>query len=1014
MVMERTKARKRNGINGTRIWMRLTALVICLVMLTGGAGAENLFDEQPASEESIRDVTEYTLYDTLNDGTNQVVNADPAVPENAELTEYSYTPLDVTLVLDVSGSMDATTRGGQQVLTLAQEAAKIFVTTLFSLSAPSRIGLIAFDSGVYRLTQGSLGLSEENELIRKIRSTVPGSATNTGGALEEAERLLSDMQRPDTRQVVILLTDGIPVGDGDPDQYAISAGNALKRDNRLIYTIGLVGALGNGEKKTARKVLNAGYETRYFEVDNQNGGANVQRNMGSYNAYSGADYASMMAGIFQAIVMSATDQTGMSRSYSGWIDGNMEIRVTDSSGKGYLSSSPLDYNDTAPFGSLSVVGEDKNQKILTLKDGHYVIMMRGTRTGKSNYSLSMVNGYSMIPETLDEAKDVITHPAHVLKYEIDEDRITKTDLSWEPLDHTATDPFTGEATRGSEIAAAGRVASKGSLYSWMSKNAASVMNVNTGLYVQALAVSEDGEWVLAATSDKEGRTVRGWLPAATVQTEGYVPVLITDEAKTYAVNQTVAGRAAPMNTAAEVRELKAGETVTGIHAERDVYGREWAYVLTESKKAQAVYVPADTLEGWTILCPEGFRIGYASPVPVWEKSFGGNGYTEFMWVASELNGKGVAVSGRTSSSAAPLKAKYGNRDALAMILTPEGEIDRSNVLGGSGDMDSFHCIVPAEDGYYVSGVTRSNNKDFEGIWDESTFTGNRAATHKRTNALIGKLNQDLSIAWMKSFGVGSVSFGFDMAVETADGKIAGCGWLTKNTGFADSGRGGQDFLVMKLTKDGQLSDWTVLGSSAEDVPDSAAPTDDGGLMLAGLSGNDARIFVLGPGLEETGGMTYGGSGNDLFDNVRNLGDGSYLVTGMTEMNGSSDFWAMQVDEGGRMIWQKTYGGSGKEEVCGTAVLPDGTLLIVGYTESTDGTVQGSTGKGKDAWAVCIDRMGRLLWQYTAYLAGNDWFNAAAVDPADGGIVLVGTRECKNDKSAKGYAVKLMPPETMEP
>ena len=1011
MRMERTKITKRMG---TEVRRRLAAMLICLVMLTGGAGAENLFDEEPASEKSIRNVTEYSLTETLDDGTNQVVNAEITAPEDAELTEYSYTPLDVALVLDVSGSMSAITRGGQQVLTLAQEAARIFVTTLFNLSAPSRIGLIAFDDGVYRLTSGSLGLSEENELIREIRGTVPGGSTNTGGALEEAGRLLADMGRPETRQVVILLTDGIPVGSGDPDQYAINAGNALKRDNRLIYTIGLVGALDDTDKKTARKVLNAGYETRYFEVDNMNGGANMQRNMGRYNAYSGADYASMMAGIFQAIVMSATDQTGDSRSYSGWIDGNMEIRVTDGSGKGYLSSALLDYCDAAPFGSLSVVGEDKNQKILTLKDGHYEIMLRGTRTGKSSYNLSMVTGYSMIPETLEEARDEVTHPALVLKYEIDEGQITRTDLSWEPLDHQATDPFTGEATRGSEIAAAGRVAAKGSLYGWMSKKAAAVLNVSKGTYVQALAVSEDGEWILAAAADKEGRTVRGWLPAGAVKTEGYVPTLIADEEKTYTLSRTVTGRAAPMDTAAEVREIKAGEQVTGIHAERDVYGQEWAYVLTESKKAQAVYVPADALEGWTEICPEGFRIGYASPVPVWEKSFGGKGYTDFMWAASETSGSGVAVSGRTSSSAAPLKAKYGNRDALAMILTPEGEISRSNVLGGTGDMDSFHCIVPAEDGYYVSGVTRSNNKDFDSIWDGSTFSGSRGATHKRTNALIGKLNPDLSIAWMKSFGAGNVSFGFDVAVGTADGQIAGCGWLTKNSGFADGGRGGQDFLVMKLTGDGQLTNWTVLGGGEEDVPDSAAPTDDGGLMLAGKSGNSARLFVLGSGLEETGGVTYSGSGEVLFDNVRNLGDGSYLATGMTGMNGSSDFWAMQVDEGGRMIWQKTYGGSGKEEVCGTAVLPDGTLLIVGYTESTDGTVMGSTGTGKDAWAVCIDRMGRLLWQYTAYLAGNDWFNAAAVDPADGGIVLVGTRENKSDKNAKGYAVKLIPPTAAEP
>ena len=106
---------------------------------------------------------------------------------------------------------------------------------------------------------------------------------------------------------------------------------------------------------------------------------------------------------------------------------------------------------------------------------------------------------------------------------------------------------------------------------------------------------------------------------------------------------------------------------------------------------------------------------------------------------------------------------------------------------------------------------------------------------------------------------------------------------------------------------------------------------------------------------------------------------------------------------------ETYGGSGKEEVCGTTVFPDGRCLLVGYTSSTDGVVQGGTGNGKDAWAVCIDAQGRLLWQFTSSLAGDDYFNSAALDPADGGIVLCGTCEYKSDKNAKGYAVKILPP-----
>ncbi len=991
-------------------------LLMCLCLFTGPAGADNLFDDE-ASDETIQEVTEDSLIDTLNTENDAVVNADPAEPSDDQLTEYSYTPLDVVLVLDVSGSMSSLVGSGQQVITLAQEAASIFVSTLFSLSSPSRIGIVAFDDSIYRLTDTSMGLTDENTLVQMIRATRPNGATNTGGAFEEAASLLDDMQRSNTRQVVIMLTDGLPVGDGDPNQYAISAGNALKKDGRFIYTIGLVGGLSDGEKKTARSVLNAGYETRYFEVDNissANGPRCKMTDMGSYTAVVGVDFEAMLSGIMDniAVVTSLSDIEGL--SVSCLVGSNLELRITDDSGSGCLSSAWLDYSESAPFGSMSVFG-DSEQKIATLPAGKYTITMRGSRTGKASYQISGLTGSSMIPKLLFEENDINTHPAQVLRFDIDGDSVIKTDLSWDPLDHTATDPFNGQPTRGSEIAVPGKVSGKTNLYAWKDKKAAVLGSVSKGAYVQVLACSEDGSWLLVAAADKEGRTSRGWMERSAVTSDGYIPTLIQDEEKAYTVSETVVSRTAPAISAPEGRKVKQGETLTAIHAERDAADEEWVYGLLGDKKATAVYLPANALENWTSVSPSGFRIGYAMPTLVWQKTFGGNGYTELMWAASELNGSGVAVSGRTDSSAKPLKAKNGGRDALAMTLTPDGEIEKSTVLGG-GDVDSFHCILPAADGYYVSGITRSNNKDFANTWDNETYSGKKKDKTGRSNALIGKLKPDLSVDWMKSFGTGDVSFGFDMVVQTTDGDVVGCGWLTKNKGFVHEGAGGQDFLLVKLTDRGDYVTSTALGDRMEDVPDSAAATDDGGVMIVGKSSDgrsdQGRIFILDGNLQQTNSVTYGGVKDDLFDNIRNLGDGSYIVTGMTaSYTSSTDYWAMQIDADGKMIWSKTYGGTGTEEVCGTALLPDGTSLLVGYTTSTDGIIQGATGTGKDAWAVCIDKSGRVLWQYAAGLPGDDWFNAAAVDPVDGGIVLVGVRDAKG-KNAKGYAVKLIPPQVL--
>ncbi len=998
---------------------KVLCLLLSMVMLSQAASATNLWDEAPASDETVESGTEEAIEQSIDQADGQLVNPDPDHSfTDAQATEYSYTPLDVVLVLDTSGSMGEHARGGQEIISLAQEAAAIFVETLFGLSAPSRIGLVAFESDAHQLTGGFLGLTDETGLKQMIRSTYASGQTNTGGAFRLARQMLNTGKRTDARQVVVMLTDGIPVGSGDPVRTAIEEGRALGNTDTLVYTIGLVGALSDQDKQITRSVLHDGYEVRYFEVDSRGSGSTAYTDAGGYTYIAADDIARGLSDVFKSICMSAISDDEESGIYSLWVDETMEIRVAEKNGTDYLSSDPMDYRESAGFGRLNIVGEGKSSKSVTLRDGDYIITLRGNTTGRGSYGITRLQGYRMRPTALAEAKNANTHPAQVLRFDLHGDTCEMTDLSWDPLDHTATDSFTGKPTRGSETAASGRISKADKLYAWRSRKAVSLLSLAGGAFVQVLASDADASWYLCAIPDKDGKLTRGWVPAQVLKVDGYVPVLVQDPEKTFRVTETSDAMNAPAETSSSARTVKKGEKVTAIHAERDIEGREWAYVLLEGKKEQAAWIPASSLDGWESVSPEGFRIGYALPTLVWQTTTGGKGFTEFMWAASQKDGSGTVLSGRTSSSSGSIRAKYKNRDALALLLSPEGTIETSTVVGGTGDMDSFHCIVPVDDGFFVSGVTRSNDKDFAGIWDRETFSGSTGKTSKRSSALIGKLNPDLSIDWLKSFGVGSKSYGFDMVVETADGMIAGSGWLTADSSFLLRGNGKQDFLIMKFDREGNLLDCNNYGGSDDDVPDSAVATGDGGLILVGSLGGvghaTGQIFVTDSALRQINRLTYGGSQDDTFDNIRDLGDGTYIVTGFTASYSSSfDFWAMQIDAMGRMIWSKTYGGSGREEVCGTTVFPNGSILLVGSTTSTDGNVHGGTGKGKDAWAVCIDPTGRILWQFTGSLAGDDYFNSAAIDPADGGIVLCGTCEYKSDKNAKGYAVKIMPPEPVQ-
>ena len=966
---------------------RLIALLLCL-MLPFGALAEGYSD-------AVEGVTDYTVYEAA-DTIGHITNADGM----EEPAEFAVTPLEVALVLDCSGSMGLSNPvNNKSLLSYAQDAAIAFCKTLFAINPDSRVSVVCYDTNV-RTVRGMTGIDERDQLSADIRNITLGGNTNTGGGFAHTTALLDQNAMPGRQRVVLLLSDGLAnEGVGDPVQYAVQQGTEAARSS-LVYTIGLVGGMSEQDRKYTRSTLAAGYETRYFEVD--------------FNEV--ADITTSLTGAFMAIAMSGSMRDDDSLSYRLWVDGGMDLRIEDGTGE-YLSSALWDYVDTASFGSFFIVGDAMDQKMVILRGGSYRITLHGSTTTTGRYTLTELRGAS-IDETSLLDRQLQTHPAMCHVITLADGAATVADESYEPLDIYAVDPFTGERTRGLETAASGALKEDANALGMPKKDGEQLGKLRKGAYVQVLAQDSEAGYLLTVFADKNGQACRGWVLAKSVTVTGYVPEMIWLSVEaTLASN--VEARRCPMTAAPSSGQHSADAAVTVRHAERDTSGNEWLYVQPEGKKSY-VYVPAEAVRGWTPQTAATFRLGYATAQLMWRATVGSSGFTEVMWSIPQKDGAGVVLSGRTSSGKAPFSKSRGGRDAFALMIDSYGTVETA-VSAGGGDLDSYHCIIPAEGGYYVSGVSRSNDGDFTGIWDPSSYTGKSSKTTNRTNALIGRLNEDFSINWLKSFGSGDVSYGFDVVIELADGNIAGCGWMTQSSKGTQRGYGRQDFYVVKMTPDGQVLQVANFGGSSDDVPDSAVATPDGGIIMVGCrynNGNaDGWILVLDSSLNIVSQCSYGGSGEDIFDNVRMLSDGTYLVTGFTNSpsgngvgvpKGGSDFWAMNIDSLGRSIWVKRYGGSGDEELCGTTVLDDGICLLVGYTRSKDGDVLGADARAKDAWAICIDESGRLLWQYATGLNGNDYFNTATVDPLDGGYVLAGTCENTNDSNAKGLVVKLLP------
>lgn len=142
-------------------------------------------------------------------------------------------------------------------------------------------------------------------------------------------------------------------------------------------------------------------------------------------------------------------------------------------------------------------------------------------------------------------------------------------------------------------------------------------------------------------------------------------------------------------------------------------------------------------------------------------------------------------------------------------------------------------------------------------------------------------------------------------------------------------------------------------------------------------------------LEYPGGAFVSSSGKITIGGASNSNDGQ--VTGLHPgvcFNGNcGDFWVVNIDSLGSIIWQKCYGGSDDDEGFSIAPSWNNGAVSCGFTSSNDGDVSGSHGSW-DAWILCTDSTGNLLWQ-KCYGGSNDELPYDIITTYDSGYVFCG-------------------------
>lgn len=326
----------------------------------------------------------------------------------------------------------------------------------------------------------------------------------------------------------------------------------------------------------------------------------------------------------------------------------------------------------------------------------------------------------------------------------------------------------------------------------------------------------------------------------------------------------------------------------------------------------------------------------------WVETYGGS-KSDYLSCLYPLKDGNFIVGGATNSSDRDVRSNKGDYDFWFMKISDRGSIKWNKTYGGS-DRDYLYDLIETDENKLLFvGYTNS----FDG--DVQSFR------HDTIDAWIMQTDNAGVIEWEKSYG-GSLNDGI-IKIKASGENFILAGYSYSNDGDPGRNQGFNDFWALKIDKEGEII-WS---------------------------------------------KTYGGSGSEVLYDMITLENGHSILAGIStskngdvksSSNGGSDYWVVEIDEEGTLIWENTYGGSTEDILRSITATGDGYLLG-GYSSSTNGDVTSETKGKSDAWIVKIDLQGNIVWNKS--IGGSEDELVSKIYHLGGSKFLLGGSTSSTDK-----------------
>jgi hypothetical protein len=353
----------------------------------------------------------------------------------------------------------------------------------------------------------------------------------------------------------------------------------------------------------------------------------------------------------------------------------------------------------------------------------------------------------------------------------------------------------------------------------------------------------------------------------------------------------------------------------------------------------------------------------------WQRTLGGTDVDEILALQQTKDG-GYILAGNSLSSPSGDKAENkGVFDFWVIKLNSFGSVEWQKALGGDS-YEFCNSVQQTKDGGYLIGGSSVSN-----------ISGDKTENSKGGyDFWIVKLSSSGIKLWDKTIGGSSDEF-LNHVIETTDGGYFLGGISTSNISGdkSENTRGFNDFWAVKLDANRNKQWDKTAGGTDNDYTNGLVQTPDSGYILGGASasnisgektensrgGFDFWVVKLNKNGKVQFDKTMGGSADEYGQNVENTSDGGIIICGGSQSNisgektensrGGQDYWVIKLNNNGAIQWDKTIGGDGDDNLLSVKEVQKDKYLLGGYSTSNISGDKTENSRGEDDyWVVNLN------------------------------------------------------------